>query len=153
MEFVERQDVAEDIVQDLFISLWERPITFKSYAGFKTFLYQSVRNASFNHLKHTKVKDKYLATLPEDDGSHGDELDHKIVEEELHRLLFQTIEKLPARSREIFKLHLTGASNETIAHTLGLSIHTVKTQKKRAVHFIKEELGGLYLLALAFFFA
>ena len=55
-------------------------------------------------------------------------------EEEVYRLLFRAIDKLPTRCREIFLLHMDGKKNEEIATALGISIETVKTQKKRAIH-------------------
>ncbi|MEO4994211.1 RNA polymerase sigma factor, partial [Bacteroides xylanisolvens] len=56
------------------------------------------------------------------------------------RLLFKQIDKLPERCREIFLLHLEGNDNETIAKKLSLSIETVKTQKKRAMKTLRDNL-------------
>lgn len=67
-------------------------------------------------------------------------------EEEVYRLLFRAIDKLPARCREIFLLHMDGKKNEEIATVLGISIETVKTQKKRAIQSIKEQMGTCYFL-------
>lgn len=146
--FVGRQDVAEDIVQDLFVEIWERSAPFASYDGFKTFLYHSVRNTCLNYLKHEEVEKKYVATLSEYD-ENDDELDFKIMEEELYRLLFTAIDELPAKCRQIFKLHLEGKGNEEIATLLDLSVQTVKTQKKRAMAYLRERLGNVYFLLLA----
>ena len=65
-------------------------------------------------------------------------------EEEVYRLLFRAIDKLPTRCREIFLLHMDGKKNEEIATALGISIETVKTQKKRAIQSIKEQMGTCY---------
>ena len=67
-------------------------------------------------------------------------------EEEVYRLLFKSIDQLPPRCREIFVLQMEGKKNEEIAQTLGLSIETVKTQKKRAVQAIKKRMGSLFFL-------
>ena len=67
-------------------------------------------------------------------------------EEEVYRLLFRAIDKLPTRCREVFLLHMDGKKNEEIATLLGISIETVKTQKKRAIQFIKEQMGTCYFL-------
>lgn len=148
VSFVGRQDVAEDIVQDLFVEIWERSEPFASYESFKTFLYHSVRNSCLNHLKHLEVEKKYVDTLSEYDES-DEELDFKIMEEELYRLLFAAIEELPEKCKQIFKLHLDGKGNEEIAALLSLSIQTVKTQKKRAMAYLRERLGDAYFLLLA----
>ena len=148
MGFVARQDVAEDIVQDLFVVLWERAAPFASYDSFKTFLYHSVRNASLNHLKRGEVEAKYVAAQSEIDES-PDDIDRKIMEEELYRLLFATIDELPPACKRVFELHLEGKGNEEIAALLRLSVETVKTQKKRAMAYLRERLGDAYFLLLA----
>lgn len=146
MDFVKRQDVAEDIVQDLFVAIWERETGYATYTSFKTFLYTSVRNACLNYLKHQNVELKYIASL---DNELEESIDFKIMEEELYRLLFAVIDELPPRCREVFDLHLQGKGNEEIAALLELSVATVKTQKKRAMSYLRERLGGVYFVLLA----
>ena len=145
-KYVERE-VAEDIVQEVFVSVWEKDTRYPTYNAFRSFLYNSVRNGSLNHLKHKSVEEKYLASL----GGEVDEddADLKIMEEELYRLLFDTIDELPEKCRNIFLLHLEGKGNEEIALLLKLSVLTVKTQKKRAMQFIRECLGTAYFLLLS----
>ena len=147
MGFVEQQDVAEDIVQEVFIAVWERDARYPTYNAFHSFLYNSVKNASLNHLKHKNVEEKYLASLNLED--EGDDIDLKMMEEELYRLLFKTIDELPDKCRNIFLLHLEGKGNEEIALLLNLSILTVKTQKKRAMSYIRERLGRVYFVMMS----
>ena len=141
MGFVEQQDVAEDIVQEVFIAVWERDAQYPTYNAFRSFLYNSVKNAGLN------VEEKYLASLNLED--EGDDIDLKMMEEELYRLLFKTIDELPDKCRNIFLLHLEGKGNEEIALLLNLSILTVKTQKKRAMSYIRERLGRVYFVMMS----
>ena len=90
---------------------------------------------------------KYLASLNLED--EGDDIDLKMMEEELYRLLFKTIDELPDKCRNIFLLHLEGKGNEEIALLLNLSILTVKTQKKRAMSYIRERLGRVYFVMMS----
>jgi RNA polymerase sigma-70 factor (ECF subfamily) len=143
--YVGRQDVAEDIVQELFSGLWESNRAYHSYNGFKTFLYTSVKHASLDWLKHKRVEEKYLSIPPPET---DEELDWKIMEEEIYRTLLEVVGELPPRCREIFDLHLQGQKNEEIAARLGLSVLTIKTQKKKAFRYIKERMGKLYFLLL-----
>ena len=147
MGFVEQQDVAEDIVQEVFIAVWERDAQYPTYNAVRSFLYNSVKNAGLNHLKHKNVEEKYLASLNLED--EGDDIDLKMMEEELYRLLFKTIDELPDKCRNIFLLHLEGKGNEEIALLLNLSILTVKTQKKRAMSYIRERLGRVYFVMMS----
>ena len=146
-KFTEDQAAAEDIVQEVFIAVWERDARYPTYNAFRSFLYNSVKNAGLNHLKHKNVEEKYLASLNLED--EGDDIDLKMMEEELYRLLFKTIDELPDKCRNIFLLHLEGKGNEEIALLLNLSILTVKTQKKRAMSYIRERLGRVYFVMMS----
>ena len=142
MRYVERQEIAEDIVQELFGRLWEEKRCYLSYSSFKTYLYSSVKNAALDWLKHKSVEEKYLSYSLLNTNTE-DELDWKIMEEEIYRTLLQVVDELPKRCKEIFQFYLQGKKNEEIALLLRLSVLTVKTQKKKAVHYIKERMESL----------
>lgn len=145
INFLSSQQAAEDIVQELFATMWEKKMKFLSLPSFRTYLYNSVRNASLNYLKHQNVESLYLEHLANTYREILEEEDTN--EEEVYRLLFRAIDKLPTRCREVFLLHIDGKKNEEIATLLGISIETVKTQKKRAIQFIKEQMGTCYFFA------
>ena len=102
-----------------------------------------------NYLKHKDVEQKYISysllNREEDD-----ELDLKIMQEELYRTLFRHVEELPQRRKEIFKLYLQGKTNEEIAVLLNVSSETVKTAKKESVRYIRGKMGHAFLLLLLF---
>lgn len=148
--YVERKDVAEDIVQEAIVRLWENSSSYPSYNSLKTYLYISVRNASMDYCRHKQVEHRYLSQVMANSGNNEEELDLKIMQEELYRSLLQVIEELPPRCQEIFKLHLSGLKNEEIAQQLSLSIETVKTQKKKAMLYLRKRLSGTFFLLLAF---
>ncbi len=139
--FVSAIEPAEDIVQDLFIEIWEKNLTFFSYPSLKHYLYNSVRNASINYLKHQNVEVLYIQKLIETYKEIDD--DDDVYEEEVYRLLFKAIDKLSPRCKEVFLLYMDGKKNEEIADMLDIAIETVKTQKKRAMKSLKKQLGTL----------
>lgn len=142
------QEEAEDIVQDLVMLIWEKDTRFPSVASFRTFLYTAIKNRSINYLKHKKAESNYIShTLHQ--GSLEEEEIYGIMEEEVYRIFFNVIDSLPQRCQEIFKLHLEGKKEEEIASLLEISISTVKSQKQKAFHRLKDELGEL--LAIIFF--
>ena len=63
INFLSSQQAAEDIVQDLFATMWEKKMRFLSLPSFRTYLYNSIRNASLNYLKHQNVESLYLERL------------------------------------------------------------------------------------------
>ncbi len=140
--FVGNLAEAEDIVQEVFSTLWEHDLSFISSTAIKSYLYRSVRNGSLDMLKHKNVEESYIhktmEAYPEikfDDS--GDTLNKEIV----YAKLFRTIEDLPQRQREIFLLYMRGKKNREIAEIMQVSIDTVKTQKRRAMNFLRQKLG------------
>ena len=149
IRWVERQETAEDIVQDLFVQVWERDTCYSSYYGFKNFLYNSVKNASLDYLKHKEVEGKYIKYTIQHAES-GEEPELEIMENEIYRRLYQVLDELPKRCKEVFKYYLEGKKNKEIAELLQISELTVKTQKRNAINYIRERLGTLYVLYTLF---
>lgn len=149
MRYVGKQEVGEDIVQEFFAQLWESKSKYLSYNSFRTFLYTSVRNISLNYLRHKEVEKKY-ASYSLLNSEIDDELDLKMMEEELYRTLFRFVEELPQRRKEIFKLYLQGKKNEEIAVLLDISAETVKTAKKESVRYIRERMGNIFFFIVVF---
>ena len=139
-DLVKRQDVAEDVVQELFVGLLSKDLTFPTEASLRSYLFVSVKNRSFDYLKHQEIEERYVNTSFMTNSPQYDEWENSF-DEELMNLLFAEIDRLPERCREIFLLSLDGLSNEEIAVRCHISVETVKTQKKRAKKIIKEHLA------------
>ena len=144
MGFVEQQDVAEDIVQETFITVWENKKTFNSYQGLKAYLYELVQNKCTNYLKHRQVEDKYASYVK----TTGEEAegDYSLMQEEIYRELYVAVRELLEKCQKVFGLHLEGKKNDEIAEILGISVLTVKSHKQNAIHILKEKMGNLFLL-------
>ena len=147
MQWTAAQEPAEDLVQDLFSTIWENHMTFFSLASFQSYLYNSVKNASLNYLKHKEVEQNYAQRVQDEEPVHLPEEDD-FFEEELYRQLFQLVDQLPDRCREVFLLYMKGRKNEEIAEALHISTETVKTQKKRAMQFLRKKTGAYSFLLL-----
>ena len=135
MRRIEQLDVAEDIVQETFITIWENERMFNSYQGLKAYLYELVQNKCTNYLKHRQVEDKYASyvktTREETEG------DYNLMQEEIYRELYMAIRELPEKCQRVFELHLEGKKNAEIAEILGISVLTVKSHKQNAIHVLK----------------
>jgi RNA polymerase sigma-70 factor (ECF subfamily) len=142
---------SEDIVQDLFSKIWEDKITFKSSSVIKSYLYNSVKNRSINYVRHNNIENNIITHTEKFEEFHitsnGEE---DYFTEDIYRQLFLMINKLPSRQREIFLLCMDGKKNKEIAKTLNLSIETVRTHKKRAIKYLKENLDAKSLLLILF---
>ncbi len=148
MGFIYEQEVAEDLVQDLIISIWEQDNNFQNISAFKSYLYNSVKNKCLNYIKHQDVKEKYADVLKSTSTHHHIDEDDDVEEQEIYRQLFGIIDQLPERCKQVFEMQMQGKKNQEIADALEISIETVKTQKKRALKKLREEFGNSSLLLL-----
>lgn len=151
MQWIGSQEPAEDLVQDLFSTIWENQMTFLSLNSFHAYLYNSVKNASLNYLKHKNIEMFYAQQVKEDSVRpvpEEEEEEEDYFEEELYRQLFLLVDRLPTRCREVFTLYMKGKKNEEIAEALQISAETVKTQKKRAMQFLRKNMGIYSFLLL-----
>lgn len=140
---------AEDIVGETLVKLWNRHTDFENMQNIKAFLYITTRNACLNQLKQMQresLSKKQLAYLSGD--KEGFVL-NDIIRVEVLREIYREIDKLPAQCQKIFKLSFfEGRKNQEIAEMLGISVHTVKNQKARAIQLLKVKLPDRNLVAL-----
>ena len=135
-KYTKREDIAEDIVQDVFASLWEENRIFPSQANFRSFLYISIRNAAFDYLRHQNVESRYIEEALTANRFLSDDSFQK---EEVFRLLFKQIDLLPERCREVFiRIREEKQSYAQVAEELDISIKTVDAQLQKAVTRLKE---------------
>lgn len=136
-------DAAEDIVQDLFVRIWEKHQQVIGSPQARAYLYRAVRNTCFNHLgaqKRTPVH-----SLSDDDISDSEGISWSVNETNenddvpnYRELLKKGIEQLPEKCKEVFLLSRTGnLSNQEIADQLGISIKTVNNQTWKAMKLLK----------------
>lgn len=135
----ESQNV-EDIVQDAFISLWQRKEKFSNLRSLKSFLYVVVKNKCFNTSKHLKIARDVQYELSIN--NEGNESDVFVIESEVIESLYMAISKLPKGCRKILSLsYFSQLKNREIADLLDVSVNTVKTQKRRGITLLRSILG------------
>ena len=147
MRFVADQDAAEDIAQEAFIKLWEKRTAYEDIPSLKTFLYVSVKNLCFNHIRNKKDTIDY--TSPEAQNKEAVFKDF-LIEEEAYRIIEDAVNALPPKSQKIIKMHLDGKQNKEIAETLNISVNSVKTLKYNALSSLKLSLKDYFYLLILF---
>ncbi|TKG95614.1 RNA polymerase sigma-70 factor [Puteibacter caeruleilacunae] len=143
--FVLESEVAEDLVQDVFVRLWNRTDKFDSVSGVKVFLYQATRNICLNYLEHQKVKNKYVQEKIREIQSDSSYI-REVIKEETHLQIRNAIQTLPPQTRKVLLMSLQDLKNKEIAEDLGISINTVKTHKSKAYDVLREALKDVYTL-------
>ena len=143
--YISDHGAVEDVVQETFINLWEKRGIYSDMVYFKASENNTVRvvNALF-YLRQHKVSEDVDPGIEDDTESAL----NAIIEEEVHREIIAAIDKLPPERRRVVELSMVGYSQEEIAEKLNISVNTVKTQKRKAYAFLREELQHLFVLFL-----
>lgn len=147
VKFLGNKEEAEDVVQDVLVALWEKGGRFESVLKLVNFLYLSVHNRCLNVLKSHSIRDRYKQYFQTNNLGEED-LEEDIMNREAIRMLWQLVDELPPRCREVFLLHMDGRKNEEIAVALDIALDTVKNQKKKAIAFLKKRMGTLFVVLL-----
>lgn len=134
----------EDILQELFIDLWDKRAAIHLTTGLANYLYTAVRNRIFNHFYKKQREDNYLNSLADviEKGEYVTDL--AIREKEYAEIIKSEIDALPSRMREVFLLHRNeGLTYKEIAGQLGTSELTVATQVKKSLKTLRLKLGAI----------
>lgn len=142
LKYVEEAEEAEDIVADTFVKCWQKRAEFDSLSSISIFLHVAARNQCFDSLRHARMKaskkELLMRQLQESDQK---DLMADLVKQELVQMIFEQVDKLPARMQEIFKLsYHADMKPAEIAAQLELSVQTVSNQKTSAIRLLKEAL-------------
>lgn len=137
----EELPVAEDIVAETFLKLFNRRREFQSLDNIKAFLFVSVRNASITY-KATRSRHRaahlQIAQTLTDPAEIPPAIRLEFLEAELLHLIYREMDNLPDKCREVFRLiYLEGLGTDQIAAQMGISPQTVRTQKARALQLLK----------------
>ncbi|NQX38486.1 RNA polymerase sigma-70 factor, ECF subfamily [Pedobacter steynii] len=143
------KETSRDIVQEAFTSYWnQKEYVSSNLVQVRNFLYVNIKNACLKHLRHDKVVDKYRKLQDPDPVEEACVL-NKMIQAEVIGEIYAAIASLPEGCRKISKMgYLEGLKNQEIADQLGISINTVKTQKKRALELLRLKLNPETFLAL-----
>jgi RNA polymerase sigma-70 factor, ECF subfamily len=134
-------DEAEDIVQQLFVSIWDKKNIPNITGSLKSYLYRSVYNSSLNKLKQSKVKESYAVNMAY--VSDGLTLSTNAVAEqnELAKAIQKAIDDLPEQCRLVFTMSREEQLKyQEIAEKLGISIKTVENQMGKALKHMRNRL-------------
>lgn len=141
--FTARREDAEDIVQDVFLKLWEQPESWQpeKQAKFTTWFYRVVVNRCLDWKKH-KTPLRLDDSLPIEDGREGAE--EVFIRSEEQALLERAIQCLPERQRVALNLCFYEAlSNQEAAEIMEVNVKALQSLLMRAKTTLKERIGGM----------
>jgi RNA polymerase sigma-70 factor (ECF subfamily) len=139
--FVRSRAVAEELVQDLFLRLWERRAEWTAQLPSRSYLYQAARNRALDHLKHERVVERGAALSLEATDPVQPVPEEELAGESFEAALLLAIERLPDRTRQVFVLSRGhGLTYVQIGEALDISVKTVEAQMARAFRMLRDRL-------------
>lgn len=140
--------VVEDIVQNFFISIWEKKHLSVTEETFLPYAYRSIKNSCINYYKSEAAKENFFAQLADEWQLQMEEEEESIHKQEVHAAL----RKLPEKCRKVFLLKcVTGLRYKEIAEISDITVNTVKYHIGEAFRIMREELKDLMILLILIF--
>lgn len=125
-QFIQDKYETEDIVQELFIILWNQRQRIKIDSSISGYLYKMSKNIALNHIRSNTTYHTMLENQTDNSQYYED---RSLEIQEFRVALFDCINHLPSKSKEVFLLHrLKGMKQKEIADQLSISIKTIKNQ-------------------------
>ena len=144
--FLDDEHAALDLVQDVFALVWQKNKMDMEEEHLKAYLFNAVKNASINYLKHEKVIQKHqkyqLSLLMDLEMKHYQSGEKSMIERENLDRIYQAIDSLSEIHRQVIELsRFEGLKNKEIAERLNIPVRTVETRLFRALSSLKEKLS------------
>jgi RNA polymerase sigma-70 factor (family 1) len=156
LKYLKSTDEAEELVQSVFLKLWENYKNLKKGTSFKSYLFTIAYNDICNLFRKRKYLQRFISDYAAENSHSSSEAEDSIDYRSVLERVQQIINKLPERQKTIFiKSRLEGKSTKEIAEEIGLSPGTVDNYISESLRFIrsrinKENLPMLLLFSLFF---
>ena len=139
-QFLKDRELAEETVQDMFVRIWEKRESLNIETSVKHYFFRSVRNHCLNQIQREKIKKRYADKVIQTSQQEINP-EHFYIEVDLIRRIKQSIDALPPKRQEIFRLSREkGLKYKEIAETLQISVKTVEAQMGLALKHLRDDL-------------
>ncbi|MFV0505362.1 MAG: RNA polymerase sigma factor [Bacteroidales bacterium] len=139
LKYVENQEDAKEIVQEVFVKIWDKRDKIKDASTFESFIFTITYNASISHIRKELQERRKMAEFQKQMVEESQDAPYSDIEfKEFRARLDTLIAKLTPRQQEVFQLSREeGLSHEQIADKLGISKNTVKNHIVSIINFLK----------------
>ena len=130
---------ANEIVNDVFVSVWEKRKKLSLDESLKSYLFQAVKNRSINH---QKKKRSIQVPLLDTDKQSSYTADGSLLDNEQQQLLVSILDSLPPKCRQVFVLsRMDHLSYSQIAGLMDISVKTVEAQMSKALKIFRKKIN------------
>jgi len=132
--------IAEDLLQDTFIRLWEKRETLEENLSIKSYLYTIASNLALNHIRHEKTVLRFKENLSREK-SLSETPFEKLTQRELEDCIQHALTQMSDKVRIVFLMcKVEGLAYKEVAERLTLSVATVESHMVKALRIIREAL-------------
>lgn len=143
--YIHNEIIAEEIVQDIYIYLWEKKGKIQIESSVKAYLLRALKNRSLNYLRNQKTRQTIQEKLAEVSERAYEMPSNSLDEEQLREIIKNSIESLPEKCREIYRLAKEKEmSYKEIAEKMEISVKTVENQMGIALKKLRNQLRPYY---------
>ncbi|MDD2244211.1 MAG: RNA polymerase sigma-70 factor [Dysgonamonadaceae bacterium] len=138
-KYLKDEQLASDVIQHVFIKLWESTKDINVEVNLKNYLFTMVKNHILNKIRDNKESislnyENAQITIPDEEDIHK-----RLEDKQMNSILYKGIDLLPPQKKEVCLRKLnTSDSNQQIADEMGISIHTVKSHYQESLKMLKE---------------
>ena len=146
---LQSQEEAEDLSQDIFLTLWNNRSSLHTINNLKPYLFRISKNAVYRHIERALLFRNYQQKETEkySPPQESNETDDTIHLKELELLVTMVVEKMPPQRQKIYKMSReSGMNNEEIARELGINKRTVENHLSQALTDIRKALFITFIL-------
>lgn len=138
LAILQDQQLAEEVVQEVFLKVWESRYSLEIQVSLRSYLLKSVQNRSIDCLRHLEIRQKYMEMAHESPGLYARDTDNYILHSELAAHLLKALNIIPEVYSEVFRMSRTeGLQYRDIAAKLGVSERTVEVRMSKALQLLR----------------
>ncbi len=143
--FSKDKDIAEEVVQDVFVKLWNERHYINVESSLKSFLLKSVQNKCIDWLRHLKSREKFINESNLIRNNFENNTEDYLLYSELSENIENILSKLPDDICQAFKMNrYEGMKYNEIAEKLDVSVRTVEVRIGKALHLLREHLKDYF---------
>ena len=150
LKYIKQKEEAEEIVQEVFVKIWESRSKIDAYSSFESFLFTVAYNATISVIRKKASETKYIEHIRSlQHVNNSPDFVDEIYFNELHSKVQSLLNELTPRQKEIFKLSREeGLSHDEIAKKLNISVNTVKKHMANTLAFLKSQFNNDLIINL-----
>jgi RNA polymerase sigma-70 factor (ECF subfamily) len=153
LSYLKNEQDAEELVQDVFLKIWEKRESLDKSKNIKSFVFKVAVNTMYDFIRRKNIESAYNEFASANFQTHPDSTWHQVIFDEMINNLDILVKQMPSEQQKIFRLSREdGLTSEEIARKLNLSKRTIENQLYRAIAFLKKHFRTDSLFAVLFLY-